>query len=146
LGRDVELAFIEKRRSKGVISGGAALVGNAAGQAVILLDDLCVTGETLLRAADVCNQAGAASIHVAVTHAPLAPGVDTLLTAESISSVLVTDSAGISSQLEAKSGGARNKLVTLSIAPLLGRALQRILAGRPLAPLLSRWPVALEEL
>lgn len=146
LGREVELAFIEKHRSNGTISGRAALTGNIAGQAVILLDDLCVTGETLLRAADVCNRAGAASIHVAVTHAPLAPGVDALVTAENISSVLVTDSAGLTSQLQAKSGAVANKLVTLSIAPLFGRALQRILAGKPLAPLLSRWPIAFEEL
>jgi ribose-phosphate pyrophosphokinase len=145
LGRDVELAFIEKRRSSGAISGRAALAGNIAGQAVILLDDMCATGETLLRAADVCNRAGAASIHVAVTHAPLAAGVGALVTAANISSILITDSAGISSHLQATSGAAANKLVTLSIAPLFGRVLQRILANRPLAPLLSRWPVAFEE-
>ena len=145
LGRDVELAFIEKRRTGGVISGGDALIGDIEGRAVILIDDLCATGETLLRAADACYRAGAASIHVAVTHAPLAAGIDALATAANISSILITDSAGISFQPQAKSGAAANKLVTLSIAPLFGCALQRMLAGRPLAPLLSRWPVAFEE-
>jgi ribose-phosphate pyrophosphokinase len=145
LGRDVELAFIEKRRRGGVISGGDALVGDIAGRAVILIDDLCATGETLLRAADACSRAGPASIHVAVTHTPLAPGVDALVTATSITSIVTTDSAGISSELQATLGANANKLVTLSIAPLFGCALQRMLAGRPLAPLFSRWPVAFEE-
>ncbi len=70
IGRDVELAFIEKRRALGVVSGGT-LVGNTAGRTVIVLDDLCATGGTLLRAADVCGKAGATAVHVAVTHMPL---------------------------------------------------------------------------
>jgi ribose-phosphate pyrophosphokinase len=145
VGRDVELAFIEKRRRRGVISGGDALVGDTAGRAVILIDDLCATGETLLRAADACSRADATSIHVAVTHAPHAPGIEALLSAANIASILITDSAGIRSQPQAAPGAAANKLVTLSIAPLFGCALKRMLAGKPLAPLLSQWPVAFEE-
>lgn len=144
LGREIELVFIEKRRSQGVVSGGA-LVGDAAGRTVIVLDDLCATGGTLLRAADVCLRAGAAAVHVAVTHAPLASGLDALVAAANISGIVITDSVGTPPRLKAPPLTAANKLLTLSIAPLFGQALRHIFAGRPVAPLLERWPVALED-
>lgn len=37
------------------------------------------------------------------------------------------------------------KLTVLSIAPLFGQAMQRMLLGHPIAPLLERWPVEIES-
>jgi len=144
LGREVELVFIEKRRSLGVVSGGT-LVGGAIGRTVIILDDLCATGGTLIRAADVCRRAGAAVVHAAVTHVPLPDGLDAVIAAENIASIVTTDSVGMLPQMRATSTAVASKLVTLSIAPLFGQALKRMLVGKPLAPLLDRWPVTLEE-
>jgi ribose-phosphate pyrophosphokinase len=141
-GREVELAFIEKRRSAGVVSGGT-LVGNPSGRTVIVLDDLCATGGTLLRAAQVCVRAGATAVHVAVTHVPLASGVGALLAAEHIGGIVTTDSVGT---LPPTSLGTNaGKLVILPIAPLVGQVLRRVLAGKPVGPLIERWPVAFEE-
>jgi len=39
--------FVEKRREGGAISGGT-IVGNVSGRAVIVLDDLCASGSTLI--------------------------------------------------------------------------------------------------
>jgi len=58
---------------------------------------------------------------------------------------LITDSAGNRLDLPATAGRGTGKLVTLSIAPLFGQAMKRMLAGKPLAPLLGRWPVAFED-
>jgi ribose-phosphate pyrophosphokinase len=144
LGREVELAFIEKRRAAGVVSGGT-LVGLPPGQpTVIVLDDLCATGGTLIRAAQVCRGAGAAAVHVAVTHLPLEPGVQALLANEAIASIVATDSVGNALQHPAPSP-AHGKLVTLSVCPLFGLAVQRLLAGKALAPLLRQWPVAADD-
>jgi len=136
LGREVPLAFVEKRRAEGVVSGGT-LVGMPAGKSVVvMLDDLCATGGTLIRAAEVCRDAGATAVHVAVTHAPLAEGIAALRAADAISTVVTTDSVGM------RHAPDDGKLVTLSIAPLLGLAIRRMLDGRPLAPLHRRWPVS----
>jgi ribose-phosphate pyrophosphokinase len=137
-GREVELAFIEKRRARGVVVTGM-LVGEVAGRAVVLIDDLCATGGTLIRAAKICHSAGADVIHAAVAHAPLAAGLGSLLAAEAIATVVVTDSTGIDSVAERVPPTAA-KQVTLRIAPLLALTLRRLLAGDPLAPLLEHWP------
>jgi len=61
--------------------------GNASGRAVIVLDDLCASGSTLLRAASALRAAGAASVHAAVTHTPVEAGLVALLAAEDIAQV-----------------------------------------------------------
>ncbi len=60
-------AFVEKRRSGGVVSG-ELLVGEVKDRAVIIFDDLISTGGTLQRAARRCREAGAARIFAAATH------------------------------------------------------------------------------
>ena len=143
VGRAVELAFIEKRRALDVVSGGT-LVGETEGRTIIVLDDLCATGGTLLRAAAVCRKAGASATHIAVTHMALAAGLAALQEAPDISSIVTTDSVGVLQTGTAARAGAA-ELVILPIAPLIGQALWRELSGRPVAPLLERWPVSAEE-
>lgn len=144
IAREVELGFLEKRRVHGVVSGGT-LVGDVRGREVIVLDDLCATGGTLIRAAEACRGAGAERVHVAVTHAPMVAGLQAVLAAESIASMLVTDSVG-NLIAEGRSADApADKITVLSVAPLLGQAVRRMLDGRPLAPLLTRWPLASQE-
>jgi len=145
LGRAVEMAFIEKRRALDVVSGGT-LVGEVTGKTVIVLDDLSATGGTLVRAAAACRRAGAQAVHVAVTHAPVPSAIRKLIEAQDISSALVTDSVGLPLGEAATPGAgglgnSANKLTVLAVAPLLGAAIRRMLGGKPVAPLLERWPV-----
>jgi len=138
LGREVELAFFEKRRTKGVVSGDA-LVGTVKGRTVLVVDDLCATGNTLKRAAEVCTRVGARAIYAAVTHAPYPPGIVSVVADPAITGVITTDSAGYHFGPLPPDGAG--KLTVLSIAPLFGEALRRMLSGKPLAPLLQHWPV-----
>jgi len=137
LGRDVDLVFIEKRRALGVVSGGQ-VIGEVRGRAVIVLDDLCATGGTLIRAAAALRAAGASAVHVAVTHAPLPAGIAALEAADTIAGIWLTDSVGTTLPV----GNVSARTVVLPIAPLYAEALGRMLDGRPLTPLLQRWPPA----
>jgi ribose-phosphate pyrophosphokinase len=141
--KEVGLVFTEKRRVAGKVSGGT-LVGEVAGCHAILLDDLCATGGTLIRAAEVCRGAGATAVHAAVTHMPIGSGLEALLQSEAINHVLTTDSVGVGFHAEALSH--HQKLVWLSVAPLLGQAVRRMLDFKPLAPLLSQWPLEKKDL
>jgi ribose-phosphate pyrophosphokinase len=132
IGREVDLVFVEKRRAQGIVSGGG-VVGGVDSRAIIVLDDLCASGQTLIRAARSLREAGAAAVHVAFTHAPLARGVEAVCKCEDIASVVTTDSA--IPQLE-----RNERLTELHMAPLFAEAVSRMIAGAPLAPLLHRWP------
>jgi ribose-phosphate pyrophosphokinase len=136
-GRDVELVFLEKHREDGVVSGGA-IVGNASGRAVIVLDDLCASGTTLLRAATALRAAGATSVHATVTHTPIEAGLAALVAAEDIAQVVMTDSVGYVPNLGAS--GHRGKMTLLSAGELLGCAMARMVSGDSLAPLAEHWP------
>lgn len=140
LGREVEMAFVEKRRALDLVSGGT-LVGDVSRRHVLLIDDLCASGGTLVRAGEVCVRAGAAAVHAAVTHAPLAAGLTAVLQSAVLASVVVTDSVGSLSTAAQPANGTA-KLTVLAVGPLFGQALRRMLDGRPLAPLLERWPVS----
>lgn len=140
---EVELAFIEKRRAQDVVSTGA-LVGGGSGRNVIVIDDLCASGGTLIRASELCLRAGAAAVHVAVTHAPLAAGLKKVIETASIASVVVSDSVGFNPDWPGAAPAAGARVTVLPIAPLFGQALHRILTHRPVAPLLERWPVDAE--
>lgn len=91
LGREVGGAFMEKRRSAGVVSGDL-LVGEVAGATVVVVDDLIASGGTMTRAAEACLAQGAARIIAVAAH-----GLFTGRAAEAIGSpalerVLVSDS------------------------------------------------------
>ena len=138
LGRAVELAFIEKRRSDGAVVTGR-MVGQVSGRDVIVIDDLCATGGTLTRAAVVLRAAGARMVHVAFTHAPVAAGLAAVAADSGIGKIMVTDSVGPALVIPP---GGEGRVELLPVAPLLGQAVARMVAGAPLAPLLDRWPPA----
>ncbi len=142
LGRDIDLAFVSKRRARDVVSGGS-LSGDVAGRTAIVLDDLCATGGTLIRAAQACRNAGAESVRVAVTHAPMASGLEALLAADAISAIIVTDSTGLDFPATS-SASAAGRLTTLSVAPLFAQTVRRMIAGGPIGPLREQWPPPLE--
>jgi ribose-phosphate pyrophosphokinase len=136
LGRSVEFAFIEKRRSDAAVVTGR-VVGQVSGRDVIIVDDLCATGGTLTRAAAVLRAAGARTVHLAFTHAPLAAGLAAVAADSTIGKITLTDSVGPA--LVLPSGGV-GRVELLPVAPLLGQAVARMVAGTALAPLLSSWP------
>jgi len=140
-GHPVDLAFIEKRRASGKVATGR-LVGDVVDRTALIVDDLCATGGTLIRAAERCRDAGAIAVHVAVSHTPNAAGLDALMASAAITDVLTTDSVGIRQDSPPAIG---RKLTRLPVAALLGQALRRILSGKPLAPLLIHWPVPADD-
>lgn len=137
LGREVGLAFIEKRRARDVVSSGG-VIGDVAAAGVILLDDLCASGGTLIRAAQALRAAGASRVQVAFTHAPHPPGLYALAASRDVDEIVLTDSTGPAMHHAALELGAR--LTILGVAPLLGTALARMIAHRPVSVLLEEFP------
>lgn len=122
LGSDLPMVFMAKHRSAGEVSGGA-VVGDVAGRAVVILDDLVSTGTTLCRAARACSERGAAEVHAAVTHGLFVGGAPELMAEPSLGQVVVTDSVPPFRVNPALIG---QKVVVLSVAPLLAAAIERL--------------------
>jgi ribose-phosphate pyrophosphokinase len=94
LSRDVDFAFVEKRRAKGVVSGGA-LVGSVEGADIIFYDDMISSGTTLLRAVGAARRAGASRVCVAAPHAAFLPAASQLFQQNGPELVMVSDSISL---------------------------------------------------
>jgi ribose-phosphate pyrophosphokinase len=133
LARPVSLAFAEKHRSAGVVSG-EALVGDVAGAAAVVVDDLISSGTTMARAALACRARGASAVYAVATHGVFAEGAHEMLGGEAFDRVYVTDSvASASAELPPLAG----KLERVGIAPLLAEAVTRLSGGGSLVELMA---------
>ncbi len=114
------LAFIHKTRDINRPNETVAnrVVGEVEGRICVLVDDMIDTAGTITHAADALMEDGAAGVVIAATHAILSgPAVDRLKACQA-REVIVTNTLPID---ESK---RFDKLVTLSIAPLISRAIQ----------------------
>ena len=112
------LAFVEKRRSAGVLSG-ELLVGEVAGSRCLIVDDLVSSGSTLARA-----------VGVAVAHALFLPAALEVLRAAALEYLLVSDSVPLEPAF-----AAALPIEVLGLGPYLGAALRRIWDGGSLSEL-----------
>jgi ribose-phosphate pyrophosphokinase len=131
LGRGVGMAFLEKYRSEGVVSG-EALVGQVDGRAAVILDDLISTGTTLARAAHACVAAGATRVLAAASHGLFVGEANRILGEAPLEAVVVTDSVPA---FRIVPGALQDKLVTLATGPLLADVVRRLHAGGSLSAL-----------
>lgn len=132
LNRELNVAFMEKARAKGVMRGGR-LIGEVSGYAIII-DDLISTGGTLQHAATACRESGAAKVYAAASHGVFVGQANNLLSSPALDKVVVTDTIPpfrLDPEL------AQNKLVVLPAAPLFAEAIRRIHAGGSLVELLE---------
>jgi ribose-phosphate pyrophosphokinase len=118
------LAFIHKTRDINVANSVVAnrVVGSVKDRTCILVDDMIDTGGTIVKAAEALMDAGAADVVIVATHAILSgPAVDRLKNCRS-SEVIVTNTVPVPAEHQF------DKLTTLSIAPLVARAIREVFA------------------
>jgi ribose-phosphate pyrophosphokinase len=132
LGRRVGKAFVEKRRSAGVVSG-ELFVGDVGGATALIIDDLISTGGTLARAARAARRAGAKRVLALVTHGLFMPGAEAALADPAIDRIVVTDAVPA---FRLGASAMRTKIDTIAVAPLLAEAVRRLHAGAALTDLL----------
>jgi ribose-phosphate pyrophosphokinase len=133
LGRTVGMAFIEKYRSQGVVSG-EALVGEVKDATALVVDDLIASGGTLVRAADACMHAGARAVRALATHGLFTGQADAALGASVNQQIVVTNTVP---PFRVKSQATLAKLTVLDVAPLVAEAIKRIHTGGSIALLLN---------
>ncbi len=90
-GRETSTAFLDKRRSEGVVTGDT-VAGDVDGRVAVIVDDLIASGTTMSRAARACRERGATAVYAAATHGVFAEGVEDMLADPAIDRILITDS------------------------------------------------------
>lgn len=121
---DAPLAIIEKRRiGNADRSEVVNLIGSVEHAKVVIIDDEIDTAGSITQAADVCCSNGAAEVYAACTHAVLSGPASERLAQSRIRQIITTNSISHHSE------GHLDKLVQLSIAPLLAETIERIHAG-----------------
>lgn len=118
------LAITEKRRSGNEDRAEVMqLIGEVRGRDVLIIDDEIDTAGTLVQVAELLRAEGAQTIYGAATHGVLSAPAIERLSASPIVKVAVTDT------LPPQANGADANLEIVSIAPLLGAAIDRIHEG-----------------
>ena len=113
------LAIVMKKRTSATDVEIQNVVGDVKGRDVLLVDDLTETAGTLTRAAEVLTAKGAKKVYAAVSHAVLGNAALDRLKKSKLEELVTTDTV-----THSKVSGF--KLTELTVAPLLGEAIQRI--------------------
>ncbi|MEX2230233.1 MAG: ribose-phosphate pyrophosphokinase [Dehalococcoidia bacterium] len=119
------LAIIDKRRTGNDEQAEAlGLIGEVAGHECLIVDDEILTGGTMMSAVRLLKEKGARSVAVACVHALMAPRAFEVLDSPEIAEIVFTDTVPL-----VHGEFRRVPTTVLSVAPLIGDAIQRIHSG-----------------
>lgn len=125
-----DLAIVDKRRSAPGEVASMTVIGDVRDRVCIIVDDICDTAGTLVKAADLLLTEGAAEVHAYITHGVLSgPAVERVSTS-AMKSLVITDSI---EPTEAVRRAPNIRIVPM--APLLGQAILNIANGTSVSSL-----------
>jgi ribose-phosphate pyrophosphokinase len=115
------LAIIDKRRDGPNQTKLMNIIGEVSGRNVLLLDDMIDTAGTLAQGAQALRDKGARTILAGCTHPVLSGPALERINQAPLDTLVVTNTVPLNGKEE-----QCRKLVSLSVAPLLGEAIKRI--------------------
>jgi ribose-phosphate pyrophosphokinase len=118
---DATLAIVDKRRPTANVAEVHHIIGEVAGRAALIVDDMVDTAGTLTKVAEAVQQAGARELLASCSHAVLSGPALERIEASPISKLIVTDSIPLSDEKKRS-----KKIVQLSIAELMAKAIRNI--------------------
>ena len=124
-----ELGLVDKRRPRPDSVEIMNIIGDVEGRNCVLFDDVVTTARTLCQAAEAIRRDGAREIYAGVTHGVFSPDSLSRIADSGIKELVITDTVnhdGLKIPANVKE---------LSIAALLGEAMQRIHEERSLSSL-----------
>jgi len=123
---DAALAIVDKRRVEANVAEVMNVIGDVRGRTCLVIDDLIDTAGTLVKTANALIENGASEVYACCSHPVFSdPAVENILNS-CIRQVVVTNTIPLSSEAEAARTERGGKISVLSIAGLIGRAIQSI--------------------
>jgi ribose-phosphate pyrophosphokinase len=118
---DSALAIVDKRRVEMDVTEVMHVIGDVNGRTCLILDDIIDTAGTLVKTSQALLDAGARAVHACATHAVLSGPAIQRISQSNLAEVVVTDTIPLTD-----AGHREPKIKVLSIAGLIGRAIQSI--------------------
>src|SRR5271170_2867799 len=123
---DAALAIVDKRRVEINVAEVMHVIGDVSGRTCLIIDDLIDTAGTLVKTAAALVENGATAVYACASHAVLSgPAVENIRNSV-IQQVVVTNTIPLSEEADAARTEKGGKITVLSIAGLIGRAIQSI--------------------
>ncbi|NVK34551.1 MAG: ribose-phosphate pyrophosphokinase, partial [Rhodobacteraceae bacterium] len=129
---EAPLSIVDKRRDKPGESEVMNIIGDVAGYDCILVDDIVDSGGTLCNAAEALLNDGAKSVTAYITHGVLSGGAVARVTSSKLKELVITNSIEPTAAITAASN-----IRAISIAPLLGEAINRTSLEKSVSSLFS---------
>jgi ribose-phosphate pyrophosphokinase len=123
---DAALAIVDKRRVEANVAEVMHVIGDVAGRTCLVIDDLIDTAGTLVKTASALMENGASAVYACCSHPVFSgPAVGNILES-CIREVVVTNTIPLSEEAQKATTQRGGKITVLSIAGLIGRAIQSI--------------------
>lgn len=113
---NAEMAICDKQRKRANEIAGMTVIGEVEGRDIILIDDLCDTGGTLTKAADLLIDKGATSVRAVCTHAVLSGKAYENIEKSKLTELVVTDTIPLKQESP--------KIKVISVAELFAKAIR----------------------
>jgi ribose-phosphate pyrophosphokinase len=121
---DAALAIVDKRRVEMNVAEVMHVIGDVRDRTCLIIDDLIDTAGTLVKTALALIENGANSVYACASHAVLSgPAVENIMNSV-IKEVVVTNTIPLTPEADAARTEKGGKISVLSIAGLIGRAIQ----------------------
>ncbi|MBB5220673.1 ribose-phosphate pyrophosphokinase [Amaricoccus macauensis] len=127
-----DLAIVDKRRAAPGEIASMTVIGDVQDRVCVMVDDICDTAGTLVKAAELLVQHGAREVHAYITHGVLSGPAIERIKNSTMKSLVITDSIELS---EAARATPNIRVVTM--APLFGQAILNIANGTSVSSLFS---------
>lgn len=121
------MIICHKQRERANVVGKMTAIGDVEGRNVIILDDMIDTAGTLVKAADMMMDKGAASVRAAISHPVLSGPAYDRINNSKLKEVIVTDSIPL------KSGEDISKFTVLSVADLFAKVVRNVYDYKPVS-------------
>lgn len=140
--KPIGIAFLEKRRSEGVVEGSEIVIGEVKDKIAIIVDDIISSGKTIKLAVEALDRAGAKKIFACATHGIFVGSASEVLDHPKLEKLLITDSIP---PFRLKKEMLKEKVLLFDTSVLFAKAIKRVQAGDSLVDLIKTYPYITQE-
>ena len=127
-GVESGMGVISKQRAGAGVVGSMHLIGDVTDADAIIVDDICDTGGTLIKAAELLKEQGARRVFAVITHPVFSNNAIEKIAASTIDEMIIANTIPLRGEIP-------DNITYISMAPLLGEAIKLIQRGESVSVL-----------